>query len=183
MKVLIFLLLVCPVFADVLVVLERPNYLLKDPTGGYTTYAPSQGTVVSRLPFGYRVATVDGTRYYTYGGVFYVPDWLFASRVYRVVDSPFTSDKSWKSKLDNPRSVRINGQDYYIEIGDGEEAKYYVEDRGQYLCVSPPPGAIVEMLPIGSRAIYGDDGLSYFFGGVSYLRAKINGRRIFLAID
>lgn len=73
-----------------------------------TVYSTSRvyqpGYTVSRLPSGYSTQVISGTRYYTHGGVYYVP----RGRSYVVVEQPRHGSR----------------HDYHDHDGDGIPARY-----------------------------------------------------------
>lgn len=99
-----------------------------------TTATPDYtvGQVVTTLPSGYRMVTVGGNRYYSYGDYYYRPH----GSGYVVVDSPYATTGSVSVMRELPSGYRVvtqHGQRYYQSGGT-----YYQARSGGYVVVPSP---------------------------------------------
>lgn len=165
---------------------DSPSYIQKNHSE-YVSIAPSPGTIVPRLPPGFGFHSFEGKRYYSFAGVYYVPDSVFGQRVYLVVDCPYPLKEETKSKLDNPRTLHFNGMICFIEISIDNEASFFKNDgdesNSSYSRIHPPAGTFIETLPPGTRSVIITDVQYYNNAEVFYINAKIHGKRVFVVVD
>jgi uncharacterized protein YgiM (DUF1202 family) len=97
------------------------SFYRKDP-GGYVAIDAPVGAVVPALPFGYSFLVVDGMRYYTYGGNYY----LQVSDGYQLVPDPRSTVP--QSVVGNKVVVTSN----MLNVRSGPSFQHYIANKVYY---------------------------------------------------
>lgn len=158
---------------------DLPSYLIGSGQAGYACVAPVPGDTIQRLPVGYRPLIVNFVHYYSYGGVYYVEDFAFGSRIWRVIDPPIVIGSS--HPIGKLAQLTLNGIKFTVTLN--EQCQFYVENDIGLTEVAPPAGSYLEGLPSGAKSLLCGDLRCYSYNGVLYTRTSINCRSVYVAID